>query len=132
MAFYRTRRIKGRRHADFPQSYSQKLAVKPNLHLAAWLLHPPANRDDCLILRHPLAEGDSAMKQWKSLKLWLASATALTALLLATTPAVVSGQGNSGFGQSHDIPSPEPATLTLLALGGGVFALVRYRKSRRK
>jgi hypothetical protein len=30
------------------------------------------------------------------------------------------------------IGSPEPATLTLLALGGGAAALVRYRKSRRK
>ena len=93
----------------------------------------PANRDDCLIFRHKLAEGDSAMKQWtKSLKLWLGLVAILGALLLATTPARAFGPGNSDFGQSHDIPSPEPATLTLLALGGGALALVRYRKSRRK
>src|SRR5215831_17410629 len=137
MPFDRNRRIKGRCHADFPQSHSQELAVNRIYTLAAGLLHPPLNRDDCLILRHPLAEGDSAMKQWtKSLGLWLGSAAILTTLLLAAPVAAQNGQGGSGQGQNGQgggtwIPSPEPATLTLLALGGGAAALVRYRKSRR-
>ena len=77
------------------------------------------------------------MKQWtKSLKLWLGSATILTTLLLAAPVAAQNGQGGNGQGQNGQgggtwIPSPEPATLTLIALGGGAAALLRYRKSRR-
>jgi len=98
------------------------------------LLTLRANRDDCLILRHPLAEGDSAMKQWtKSLKLWLGSAAILTTLLLAAPVAAQNQDGNSQGGNNGGrwVPSPEPATLTLIALGGGAAALLRYRKSRR-
>jgi PEP-CTERM motif-containing protein len=69
----------------------------------------------------------------ETLKLWLGLAVIVTALLLTAPPLAAYDPGNSGFGQSQDvIPSPEPATLTLLALGGGGFALARYRKSRRK
>jgi hypothetical protein len=44
-----------------------------------------------------------------------------------------SDPGKSDLGQSPSIPTPEPATLTLLALGGGAMALgARFRKGRRK
>jgi len=45
-----------------------------------------------------------------------------------------SERGNSDFGQSpQSIPTPEPATLTLLALGGGAVVLrARFRKDHRK
>ena len=87
------------------------------------------------------------MRQWtKHLHLWLISATILTLLFLTPTTAAF-GQGNSDFGQSHkpsdpgngdfgqsySIPTPEPATLTLLALGGGAAAFgARFRRGRRK
>jgi len=130
MAFDRDLRIKGRHHADFTQANSQKLPAMPNLQLATRLLSLPTNRDECLIIRQPLAGGDSAMKQWtKSLTLWLGSAAILMTLLLAAPVAAQNEDGNGGNGRW--VPSPEPATLTLLALGGGAAALVRYRKSRR-
>jgi hypothetical protein len=81
------------------------------------------------------------MRLWnKSLKLWLGSAAILATLLLASTPvaAYLPGNGNDPGGPSQGdenrtIPTPEPATLTLLALGGGAVVLARYRsKSRRK
>ena len=77
------------------------------------------------------------MKRWtKSLTLWLGSAAILTTLLLAAPVAAQNQDGNSQGGNNNNqggrwIPSPEPATLTLIALGGGAAALVRYRKSRR-
>ena len=101
------------------------------------------------------------MRQWrKSPQRWLSSAAMLTFVLFAPTRAAL-GQGNSDFGHSHkasdpgnsdfghshnpsdpgssdigqspSIPTPEPATLTLLALGGGAVALgARFRKGRRK
>jgi len=44
-----------------------------------------------------------------------------------------SDPGNGDFGQSYSIPTPEPATLTLLALGGGAAAFgARFRRGRRK
>jgi len=102
------------------------------------------------------------MGQWrKSLQRWVSSAAILTSALLAPTRAAAYGQGNSDFGQSHkpsdpgndfgqshkpsdpgisdfdqspgSVPTPEPATLTLLALGSGAVALgARFRKDRRK
>ena len=70
------------------------------------------------------------MREWtRCLKLWLGSAALLTALLLAAPVAAQNQDGDSQGGKS--VPTPEPATLTLLALGGGAAALVRYRKSRR-
>lgn len=78
------------------------------------------------------------MKQWtKSLRLGLGSAAILTCLLLAAPVAAQNqdDQGQNDQGQNYSgrrwVPSPEPATLTLIALGGGAAALVRYRKSRR-
>jgi len=76
------------------------------------------------------------MKRWtKSLTLWLGSAAILTTLLLAAPVAAQNQDGNSQGGNNQGgtrwVPSPEPATLTLIALGGGAAALVRYRKSRR-
>jgi hypothetical protein len=75
------------------------------------------------------------MTEWtKSFRLWLGSAAILTLLFLAAAPVAAYGpgddQGQNGGGQY--IPSPEPATLTLIALGGGAVALARYRKSRNK
>src|SRR5215813_11105688 len=101
------------------------------------------------------------MGQWrKSLQRWVSSAAILTFALLAPTRAAAQGNsdfgqshkpsdpGNSDFGQSHkpsdpgisdfdqspgSVPTPEPATLTLLALGSGAAALgARFRKDRRK
>jgi len=70
------------------------------------------------------------MKQWtKSLTLWLGSATILTLLLAA--PVAAQNQNGDSQGGTKWVPSPEPATLTLLAVGGGAAALIRYRKSRR-
>ena len=76
------------------------------------------------------------MKQWtRSLRLWLGSAAILTCVFLAAPVAAQNQDGNSQGGNSQGgsrwVPSPEPATLTLIALGGGAAALVRYRKSRR-
>ena len=68
------------------------------------------------------------MKQWtKSLTLWLGSAAILMTLLLAA-PAWAQNDDDQG---GRWVPSPEPATLTLIAVGGGATALIRYRKSRR-
>jgi hypothetical protein len=77
----------------------------------------------------------------ESLKFWLGPATILTGLLLAAPTLAAQGPGNSDFGHSqgndngngkdNTVATPEPATLTLLALGGGAAALLRYRKSRR-
>jgi len=89
------------------------------------------------------------MGQWrKSVQRWVSSAAILMFALLAPTRAAAYGQGNSDFGQSHkpsdpgisdfdqspgSVPTPEPATLTLLALGSGAVALgARFRKDRRK
>jgi len=81
-----------------------------------------------------------------TVNLWLASAAMLMCLLLATPVAAQhqNEQGQNGHnrhgqnehGQNRHngttyIPSPEPTTLTLIALGGGAAALVRFRKSRR-
>ena len=97
------------------------------------------NRGDCLMLRHALAEGDSAMKLGKnSYQLWLGAAAFLTPLLLAT-PRVAAYDPGNGNGNGQDtapgllkkIPTPEPATLALLAIGGGAAAVARYRRSRR-
>jgi len=74
------------------------------------------------------------MTTWtKSFRLWLGAATILSALFLATPPVAANGPGDQdGDSQGGTyVPSPEPATLTLLALGGGAVALARYRKSRR-
>jgi len=68
------------------------------------------------------------MTLWtKGLRLWLGSAAFLASLLLAAPPVAAQNQDDQG----KRIPSPEPATLTLIALGGGAVALARYRKSRR-
>ena len=74
------------------------------------------------------------MKRWNtSSALWLGTLAVTATLLLTAPPVAANGPGNSDFGQSHDvIPTPEPATLALIALGGGAAALVRYRKSRKK
>jgi hypothetical protein len=73
-----------------------------------------------------------------SFRLWLGAAAFLTPLLLAA-PSIAAYDPGNGNGNGLDtapgilkkIPTPEPATLTLLALGGGAAALARYRKSRR-
>jgi hypothetical protein len=52
----------------------------------------------------------------------LLGAAAVVACLLVAAPAAAITRPS--------VPTPEPATLTLLALGGGL-ALARYRKSRR-
>jgi hypothetical protein len=70
---------------------------------------------------------------------WLGAVAFLAPLLLAA-PSVAAydpGNGNGNGldtapGQLKKITTPEPATLTLLALGGGAAAVARYRKSRRK
>jgi hypothetical protein len=74
-----------------------------------------------------------------SIMRWLGAAAFLTPLLLAA-PSVAAydpGNGNgvgldTAPGQLKKIPTPEPAALTLLAIGGGAAAVVGYRKSRRK
>jgi hypothetical protein len=71
-------------------------------------------------------------------RLWLGAAAFLTPLLFAA-PSIAAYDPGNGNGNGLEtapgilkkIPSPEPATLTLLALGGGAAALARYRKSRR-
>jgi PEP-CTERM motif-containing protein len=70
---------------------------------------------------------------------WLGAVAFLTPLLLAA-PSVSAYDPGNGIGDGLDtapgqlkkIPTPEPATLTLLAIGGGAAAVARYRKSRRK
>ena len=53
---------------------------------------------------------------------WLGAAAVLACLLLATPAAAIT---------RPTVPTPEPATLTLLALGAGGLAVARFRKSRR-
>jgi ABC-type spermidine/putrescine transport system permease subunit I len=53
---------------------------------------------------------------------WLGAAAVLVCLLFATPAAAIT---------RTTVTTPEPATLTLVALGGGALALARYRKSRR-
>ena len=66
----------------------------------------------------------------KSIMRWLGPATILASLLL--TASVAAQTPTTTVFPRPIVGSPEPATLTLLALGGGAAALVRYRKSRRK
>src|SRR5262249_10923181 len=93
--------------------------------------------------------GRSTMKQWTK-SLWLGSAVILTSLLLVAPVAAQNqggnnqggnNQGQNNQGQNNQggndqggkwVPTPEPATLTLIALGGGAAALLRHRISRRR
>jgi hypothetical protein len=64
-------------------------------------------------------------RQWGSFSLWVGVVVAVTGVLLARPAfAVLPMPGNI-------VPTPEPATLTLFAIGGGALALARYRRSRR-
>ena len=86
------------------------------------------------------------MRQWtKSSQLWLCSAGILALLLLASPRAAAFDFGNDRHDRDSDrrhdrvsdhkrsIPTPEPGTLMLLALGGGAMVLgARFRKGRRQ
>jgi len=61
-----------------------------------------------------------------NVSVWILSVAVLTGLLLAA-PAVAQTPTATNI-----LRTPEPATLTLLALGGGAAALgARFRKGRR-
>ena len=63
----------------------------------------------------------------KTFKLWLGSMTIVTGLLVAAAPAAA----DTTSPWKRHIPTPEPATLILLAVGGGIAAVARRRKSGR-
>ena len=89
------------------------------------------------MLRHPHADGDSTMElRTTSVRLWLGSAAILASLLLAAPVAARNqddqGQNNNDQGTKKIVRTPEPATLALIALGGGALALARSRQKSRK
>jgi len=87
-----------------------------------------------------LPDDSSTVRLWNtSFTRWLGPAVILTSLILTAPVAAQNqdGQGGNGQGQNGHggtwVPTPETATLTLIALGGGAAALgARFRKGRRK
>jgi PEP-CTERM motif-containing protein len=75
------------------------------------------------------------MSVWtKGLERWLGSAAILTSLLMAAPVAAQNQneQGENERGCRRWVEAPEPATMTLIALGSGTAALLGHRRFRGK